>query len=761
MVVAVTLAVALALALLSVPKFATFGVESALVLGLSLPPLSGALALYRSRHLSPATGLGDRLSAVFYTGMAPLHGAGAVQLCALLWVPICEPGEGFLFFLLGPGVGCALACLCGVIVAAAMPSQMQARGKNWAPAMGYGLVTAIPFAALLLGIAGFFFTPAIYVFGHFAGWFPGTLYDVGTSVPTRYWTFRLTTLLLAVGLTALLSSCWTHDARVSLRAAAGKPKRAVFGIAALSCLAFAHAFGGELGHRSSSQSIAEALGRTIESERCILVIPMELPVAERERLARDCDFRVVQAEQFLGVREPHPIRAYFFRSAQEKQFLMGARDTFIAKPWLGEVYLQHRPWPHPVLAHEIAHVVARNTASGPLGLGGQLGGFLPDGGLIEGLAVATAWTTPSHLTPHQWSRALLELDRLPSLQSMFGLSFLSLPSRGAYTSAGSFLRFVHTRFGGKALRRAYRTGSLQDATGLTETELEQAWHRFLNGVELPADTLPLAQLRFSGRGFFSAVCPHKVAKLKRALLLSSAAGDQVEVTETCQAILQIDPADIGARIELLGQQRVRSADEAIKQATAAQELGVPPAATPALLLRWADEAWRRDDVATARQLLRRILEMPLEEDTRRSVEVRSIGIRAPEPQRAALFALLVGPTRQGTPAALAVFEAQQLTEVRDDGLGPYLLARQLWFAGANHEAATTLGDAFARGLPTESIEREARRLYVKILVAGGQLLAAKAWLAEWPAAPGDLAMTAFVDEWKRRVAWEQAHAPRQ
>ena len=37
---------------------------------------------------------------------------------------------------------------------------------------------------------------------------------------------------------------------------------------------------------------------------------------------------------------------------------MGAADTYIAKPWRREVYVQAAGYPHPVLGHELMHVLA-------------------------------------------------------------------------------------------------------------------------------------------------------------------------------------------------------------------------------------------------------------------------------------------------------------------------------------------------------------------------------------------------------------------
>jgi hypothetical protein len=55
---------------------------------------------------------------------------------------------------------------------------------------------------------------------------------------------------------------------------------------------------------------------------------------------------------------------------------------------------------------------------------------------------------------------------------------------------------------------------------------------------------------------------------------------------------------------------------------------------------------------------------------------------------------------------VAVHVAQELANVRTDGLGQYLEARQLMFQGRFALALPLLKEAEVRGLPTERLERE-------------------------------------------------------
>ena len=58
--------------------------------------------------------------------------------------------------------------------------------------------------------------------------------------------------------------------------------------------------------------------------------------------------------------------------------------------------------------HEIAHVVAGSFARGPFRVAGALGGWWPNPGLIEGVAVAAS-PDDDELTGAQWARAMIDL----------------------------------------------------------------------------------------------------------------------------------------------------------------------------------------------------------------------------------------------------------------------------------------------------------------------------------------------------------------
>ncbi|RLB36760.1 MAG: hypothetical protein DRH30_14390, partial [Deltaproteobacteria bacterium] len=95
-------------ALAFIPLLSVHGVESALALGLLLPPwVAATAASYAERHRG-TRGIDLMLRAI---GAGLLIWSIPVALLALssLRIRQCAPGEGLALMVLGPAVGCALA----------------------------------------------------------------------------------------------------------------------------------------------------------------------------------------------------------------------------------------------------------------------------------------------------------------------------------------------------------------------------------------------------------------------------------------------------------------------------------------------------------------------------------------------------------------------------------------------------------------------------------------------------------------------------
>lgn len=690
----------------------TPGVESALVLGVLLPPFCGAVGvrIADAERGAPVGTLVTHAMAVSFIALAiPV----ALFTLNMARVPICTPLEGLAFLALGPGAAVALSATVGVVVGALL-----ARVR-----IATAIAVLVPLVAAGFEIWSFYASPAIFGYGHFFGYFPGTLYDPDVSIGATYVSFRLLSLAWWGTLTLGLGALWDPATR-RLDASRARERWPV-AVAALALCVGAIAgewHGDRLGHFSTAASIAEALGGRTEGERCDVVHPRETPRAVAIRLAAECDFRVRRVEEVLGVHQASRVTAFFFRSAQEKRALMGASTTYIAKPWRDEVYLQMAEWPHPVLFHEIVHVVAGNIGVGPFRISGTAGGILPSPAIIEGVAVAVAWSSQDGLTPHQWARAMLEVDLAPPLRSVEGLEFLLQPASRAYTASGSFVRWMMETLGTAAVRRLYLTGDWEEALGQPLEEAEAQWHEYLREeVDLPDEARALARARFEQPGIFGQICPHAIANLRVELAGDLAAGDDEGAVGRCREILDLDEGQTGTRTSLAGAlARLDRQEEAAEEL--ARLVGPPSAAMP-LVQRarqeLADADWRLGNRQRARATYEALLGEPMSADAARQIEVRRIGVVAGGATEQALLGLLLPPADATNDPATTMFEIGRLAAVRDDGLAPYLQARQLLFRERFTLALPRIIEGRVRGLPTPRMELEARRIEAVIRLGAG------------------------------------------
>jgi tetratricopeptide (TPR) repeat protein len=686
-----------------VPLLAVHGPESALVLGVLLPPMAAfgsARIVQRLRAAGLASSLRSLMEAVLAYGAVLFAVPLVVLALDSLRIRNCTPLSGLAFMLLGPGFGTLIACLTGLAIALVVP-----RPKYVAT-----LALAVPVFTMLAAIWRFYASPSIFAYGHYFGFFPGTVYDENVNLTYPFLSLRVGTCVWIATL-VLLIRAFTDPATLRVSLLPQSRVALVTGAAWLVAGLSFEVFAVELGHASSVAQIRKTLGGEQRSARCQLYFPREENPKERKRLAEDCDFRVTQAERWLGVTHPEPVTVFLFRSPQEKYALMGAEGTNIAKPWRSEVYISEQGWPNPVLGHEIVHAVASVTGAGPLRVSGKLWGFWPDPALIEGVAVAAAWQPAGGLTPHEWSRALLELDLAPRLSELFGASFLGQQKRLAYTVSGSLLRFVAERWGVRAVRQAYAHGDVAGAVGVTIEQLETEWHRYLRARPISGSALALAEARFTGPSIFSAVCPHALAQLRDELRVALGTGADQLALKTCHEILAADQSDVGARAALVGSlARLGKTDDARRELSWLEQRAPKPYAVAARQAL-ADEAFRRGRYAEARDTYRALLREPLDDDQRRALQVKELATASSDPrERALVFELIVGEPGERADGATAVHLARELRLERSDGLPQYLEARQLIAQARFAHGARLLAEARSAGLPTPELTAEALRI---------------------------------------------------
>jgi len=584
-------------ALVALPLFELPGYELGEALALGVGLLGGAVgaaAAFQERRILLGEGPRPPSAQVPLTPLRATYWAMAAAVVlnvAFVAVPFvtatvfsalssrCDPFAlvGFYPVLTLPSA--VLASVAGMLVGFRSGRGLHAVGHYGGLVVLSALATAWP---LLLG-------PQVFAFNHFGGYLPGPLYDEAIALrPPVFW-FRLQTLLAAGVLWSAAVLCLNLGT-----GRLGLPRRrwGTVGVLALCALGFGllERWAPRLGFRMSEAYLAEALGATRVTEHFVLTFPRGKPKVEVDRLIRDAEFRRAQLTAFLGSAPTERMRIYVYRSAEQKQELVGAARTQFAKPWLLQIHINDAEFPHASLKHELVHVMAAPFGRPPFRVTSLLGVW-PLMGAIEGMAVAGD-DPVDELTLHGWAAGMRKQKLAPDLRHILGPRgfYQSAPSR-AYTLVGSFFRWLAERHGTKKLTELYAKADFIAVYGRSLDELATEWERYVDAVPLDDAAVNEAFARFRRGSLFSRPCAREVAALSTAAsdFLQSDPERAFELYRRCASLQPDEPgftmnqaealARLGRRqeaAELLASLRPRVKEQPSLSADVAQGAGPTP-----------------------------------------------------------------------------------------------------------------------------------------------------------------------------------------
>ncbi len=697
------------------PLFGGPGYEQSLASGLLVPSVAAiatALDTSRLRAPSPLASVGRGIAA----GIAFSAISLGTALLHVLRVGICDLSGALVYFALTAFPGSLLGGVWGAFVGEMTGAFVGAGILRRRRLVASVLAFLGPFSSIIISVARFWSSPMIFAFDPFVGYFSGTLYDTIIDAGVQLLTYRLGSLSTLVSV-ALVASTLSRDADARTGLWISLPtwdarSRAGLGVMAGLISVSSTLYGAKLGHFSTSASIAADLGAERHGARCDVVYPSTTRETEALLLLKDCEEQVRDIEKALGARGPERIRAFFFRDDADKKRLMGAAHTYIAKPWRNEVYLQLASYPHPVLGHELAHVIAGSFGRGPFRIAGALGGLLPNPGLIEGIAVAAA-PDEDDLTDTQWARAMLEIGLLPKMSRVFSFGFLGDSSAKSYTLAGAFVTWVREQWGQNAVRAWYAGGDIHALTGRSWPELDEAFRQYLKTLPLPAEAESVARARFSRPGIFGRRCPHLVDATRREADLCRDTHRPSEAVRLYESILAKDPFDLAARFARAHTMR-RYGDRERGRAELEAMAGtndVPRTWRDRAEEALADADFIDGELLAARRRYADLAARSVDEDAARTLEVKRLATEEPNAKRAVQALLLGDGEHAPEPFVAGVF----LGEWLNDGALPrspfasYLFGRNLVQRGFYREGAQVLDTALSGDLPTPRLLREAVR----------------------------------------------------
>lgn len=697
----VGVAFALGVALCFIPLFGVLGYELAFAMAIvgSVVGLDVGAAYARALATQPVAPATAGLTLVRGVGVGVAASAAIVVIpaiiCAVhgLWAPTCDWTFGLWACLVMPMFSTVLAAGLGHAIGTLVRKRF------------LGAACAILPIFVLLGVAllRFYGAPAVFNYTPIVGYFPGNLYDEELHLGATLLWSRLEQLAWVVAILALV--CARLDAPTYRVALHPRPlgRRVIpwsaFGASTVLALILFY-FSGDLGYRVDADDVIAELDGRIETKHFVIHYA-HTPEIDRDiqLIAEDHEFRLAEVADTLGVWPSQKLHSYYFADKDQKARLMGARDVEMAKPWRGEIYLDHRGWPEPSLRHEIAHAVAAEFGDWIFHVASRrvLGlPILASPGLIEGLAVATDWPgNYDRPTPHESVRALEAMGVTPTIRELLSLKFFGVSSARGYTTAGSFLRFLLDTYGAPKLRALYESGGdFTDAYGKDAGALEKEWQAMIQ--TLPAVDVEASRERFRGVSVFDRPCPHAIAARQDKALAARAAGDTSRAIDLMRHVCDDAPEEPRYRIALAGLLDTGDAEQKAEAQRILTSLAHDADHVTSSLRLDAYErlANIETDFAKKRALIVAAQALPVDEAERRQVDAKRFALDRDTPGGAALRMYFFG--RGADPKLWAMLAATTEPEL---GFAHYLYGLQL---RANLEwagAADELAQALRLGLP--------------------------------------------------------------
>jgi hypothetical protein len=632
-------------------------------------------------------------------------------------------------------------------------------GPWWKPHRGTWLAVVLPIVALAgAGFWRFYSEPPVFIYNALIGYFPGNMYDENIRIGMPVVWSRLEQLALVTAIVAAVAGRLDIPTfRIRLREP--RPRRRTAPALAIAIVALAgatvmHAQAGDLGYVIDGGDIQAELGGRLETPHFVIYYARTLEIEKDIAIiARDHELRYAEVVAQTGLAPAGKITSYYFASSEQKARWFGARNVEMAKPWRHEIYIDHRPFPHPSLRHEIAHVIASAFGDRFFGVATK-NVVLFNPGLIEGLAVALDWPGGyDRLSPHEAVRAMQVMGMQPTITELLSIQFFAVSSARGYTTAGSFLHFLLEKYGAAPLRDLYHNGGdFAGAYGKPQGVLETEWRDMVSKIELPKAVIEGTRERFRGGSVFSRPCPHAIAARREAAGVALAHGDRPHAIDLLRHVCGDAPEEPRYRLDL--GDFLAGGDE--PQKTEARTIWTALATDDKLTSSVRAEAFQRlaryakDDAARI-ELIEKARALPLDQNERRALDAEAFALHytGPAGDQLRRYFYSTGPNLDLVKLAGEAAAADPTL-----GFARYIYGLQKANAGDWPTAAVELDQALAAGLPgTNFVRFAARRLAVVAYRAGDNARLERAIAAMYGP---DMTETDHLlgDDWKHRATFD-------
>lgn len=396
----------------------------------------------------------------------------------------CSISDGFLFytFITLPSViiGGALAVLSAVI---------SKRFRYTIFIIVFATVLSITFFEL-------YYNPQIYFYNPVYAYFPGTIYDEAISVDLKLIIYRSLNLIF-------FGTVYFISAYVLYRKTIITKKLVVY-LTLLTAALFIY-LSPEFGYSTTQNRLKNVLSTLVRTEHFDIYFSPEIKKEKIKIITLNHEYYYHQLASYYKVVPGEKYISFIYKDDEQKKEYFGSEKADVAKPWLKEIFTLADNY-NGTLRHEIAHCFAGEFGWSIFRVADN---FNP--ALIEGAAVAGAPEYDLNDVHYMASLALNNGYKI-RLKNLFkGLNFFGQTSGLSYIYAGSFCKYLISRYGIEKFKQLYGSINFRRIYGKDINALEKEYFSYISESYHAVNKFE-ADYYFGRKAIIYKTCPRYVAK---------------------------------------------------------------------------------------------------------------------------------------------------------------------------------------------------------------------------------------------------------
>ncbi len=312
----------------------------------------------------------------------------------------------------------------------------------------------------LVNAAEIYFNPQIYIYNILIGYFPGTIYDELILITPKLVIYRLSIAIFSIFITIGFIKI-KRNYRFTI----------FLFYTSLIIYILLKPF---WGLSSTLEETTKILNQSINTTHFNIHYAANLSKNEKNRIAILHEYYYERISKLLKIKLKKRVDSFIYANIEQKGTLFGSMAADVSKPWLYQIYLEHGSVDFN-LQHELVHSFTGEFGVTPLKLAKDF-----NAALIEGFATAID-DSLSNNNIHYLADLALNYNNMFDINLLFSnTSFFSNYSNFSYIVAGSFIKYLMSKYGIERVIKFYRNNNSYKSFNKNIYQVTEDYKTYLN-----------------------------------------------------------------------------------------------------------------------------------------------------------------------------------------------------------------------------------------------------------------------------------------